>query len=68
MKQNIEFCTCTQTKCRWHPKNHTDGCTPCIQKNLKNGEIPSCFFNLTGKANQRKGDTIEDFAKLVLEK
>lgn len=38
------FCTCPETGCKNHPQNHERGCDPCIIKNLKNGEIPSCFF------------------------
>jgi len=38
------FCTCKDLKCKLHPTNHDLGCDPCIKKNLKCGEIPSCFF------------------------
>ena len=40
------ICTCKDTKCPLHPDNHDKGCTPCIRKNLKLGEIPNCFFDL----------------------
>lgn len=40
------FCTCQNTACRCHPSNHSQGCDLCIQKELRKGEIPSCFFNL----------------------
>ncbi|MEX1377821.1 MAG: DUF6485 family protein [Eubacteriales bacterium] len=43
---NDNFCTCKDMDCKLNPCNHELGCTPCIQKNLKNGEMPSCFFNL----------------------
>lgn len=40
------FCTCRDLKCKLHPRNHERGCDLCVQKNLKRGEIPSCFFRL----------------------
>lgn len=42
MKQH--FCTCKVTSCKNHPLNHSEGCDPCIRKNLKSCEIPSCFW------------------------
>ena len=62
------FCTCQNTACRCHPANHDQGCDLCIQKELRKGEIPSCFFNLV----IRPGETVEDctiqaFARRVLE-
>ena len=62
------FCTCQNTACRCHPSNHDQGCDLCIQKELRKGEIPSCFFNLV----IRPGETVEDctiqaFARRVLE-
>ena len=50
-----------------HPANHGQGCDLCIQKELRKGEIPSCFFNLV----IRPGETVEDctiqaFARRVL--
>ena len=50
------FCTCQNTACRCHPSNHSQGCDLCIQKELRKGEIPSCFFNLV----IRPGKTVED--------
>jgi len=38
------FCNCFVLDCQHHPKNHGQGCDPCIQKNLREGEIPSCFW------------------------
>ena len=54
---------------RCHPSNHSQGCDLCIQKELRKGEIPSCFFNLV----IRPGKTVEDctmaaFARRVLER
>ena len=45
MKDAKEFCTCTDYKCPNHPVNHDKGCTFCIQKNLRQKEIPACFFH-----------------------
>lgn len=59
------FCTCTNTECPLHPSRHDKGCAPCISKNLKSGEIPSCFFNLVEGSELREGDSLEDFAKAV---
>lgn len=41
---NKHFCTCKDLNCKFHPTNHNLGCDPCITKNLKGKEIPSCFF------------------------
>lgn len=43
------FCTCDDLACALNPNNPdcpAPGCDPCIRKNLKAGEIPSCFFNI----------------------
>lgn len=61
-----QVCSCTNLKCALHPTKHDNSCTPCISKNLKTKEMPSCFFNLIEGAASRKGDSFEDFAKLVL--
>ena len=45
------FCTCQNTACRCHPSNHSQGCDLCIQKELRKGEIPSCFFSITFSHN-----------------
>jgi hypothetical protein len=39
------FCTCTAVQCPNHPSNQDKGCDPCIQKNLKLGEISACFWS-----------------------
>lgn len=41
-----DFCTCEDYKCPLNPKNHDNGCEPCIKKNLAKGEIPTCFFKM----------------------
>lgn len=60
------FCTCENLSCPLHPSRYGAGCTPCIAKNLRLGEIPNCFFNLVEGASLRSGDGFEDFARLVL--
>ena len=66
MKNLSPFCTCTDLGCPLHPTNHDNGCAPCIAKNLKLREIPSCFFNEA--VPDKKGGTyfFEDFAAAVL--
>lgn len=60
------FCTCTNLECHLHPTRHDKGCTPCISKNLRLGEIPECFFHKIPGSEERQGDSFEDFARLVL--
>ena len=60
------FCTCKNLECPLHPTRHDKGCAPCIAKNLRLKEIPSCFFNLVENAPTRPGDSFCDFARLVL--
>lgn len=59
------FCTCKKLTCPLHPTNHNKGCAPCISKNLKLKEIPSCFFNTIPDAQNRAGDSYKDFATLI---
>ena len=66
MNGSEEFCTCQDLACPLHPSNHGKGCGPCIRKNLKLREIPSCFFNMLDSTAPKEGYTFEDFAKLVL--
>ncbi len=61
-----QFCTCRDTSCPLHPTNHDQGCDLCIQKNLKLKEIPSCFFNDVGSANETEEYHYIDFAKMVM--
>lgn len=61
-----EFCTCTYTNCPHHPRNHDEGCSKCIEKNLRQREIPYCFFLLLDGVETREGDSFESFAKLVM--
>jgi hypothetical protein len=61
------FCTCTDLECPLHPTRHDKGCTPCISKNLKQSEIPSCFFNSIG-AKASEGSSFEAFAGHVVKR
>lgn len=58
-------CTCTDTSCPHHPSNHDRGCTPCIAKNLRYGEIPSCFFVAVQGNDECDGYTYQHFARVV---
>lgn len=60
------FCTCKNFDCPLHPTNHNKGCSPCISKNLKLKEVPSCFFNLIENADKRTDDSFSTFAKLII--
>lgn len=65
MPKQVPFCTCTDTKCPYNPVNHDQGCTPCIAKNLREGEIPSCFFKSIDCPKPTENWHYEDFAALV---
>ena len=65
METSVSFCTCRNRGCPLHPTRHAQGCTPCIAKNLRLGEIPNCFFQLLENSVERTGDTLEDFAALM---
>ena len=58
-------CTCTDTSCPFNPANLDKGCTPCIAKNLKYGEIPSCFFVAIQGHDEYPGYSYQHFAQLV---
>ena len=61
-----EFCTCKDHACPFHPSQHEQGCTLCVQKNLAAREIPSCFFHLLEKTYTGKEYSFLDFARAVL--
>ena len=65
MKDAKEFCTCTDYKCPCHPINHDQGCNLCILKNLKQKEIPSCFFHDIDCEKPTPDWYYQDFAALV---
>ena len=62
----VPFCTCMDTACPFNPVNHDKGCTPCIAKNLREREIPTCFFKAVGHPKPTDGWHFEDFAALVV--
>lgn len=63
------FCPCRNTGCRCHPANHNQGCSLCIEKELRKREIPSCFFDFVAEPGEQMADcSIEAFARRVLEK
>lgn len=68
MNELSKFCTCGDLSCPFHPTNQDRGCEPCIAKNLKAGEIPTCFFKSVDADYKGPGYKKEDFAKLVTEK
>ncbi|MBR3974173.1 MAG: hypothetical protein IKJ99_09530 [Oscillospiraceae bacterium] len=65
MKDPKEFCTCNEYSCPNHPRNHDLGCTLCIQKNLREKEIPACFFRDIDHPKPTKNYHYQDFAALV---
>ena len=66
-KGKLSFCTCEDTNCPLHPSNHDKGCNLCIAKNLKKGELPTCFFKkINFDISQIKNFTIEDFVNFYL--
>lgn len=64
------FCTCGDHKCPFNPHNPENGgkgCDLCIKKCLKNGEIPSCFFQDVDSGGKPEGGyTYRDFADFVI--
>ncbi|MBR1455723.1 MAG: hypothetical protein IJ594_01015 [Oscillospiraceae bacterium] len=61
------FCTCGDLQCPFHPSKHDRGCSPCIVKNLKLGEIPNCFFDKAG-IKESADYSYQSFARAVVEK
>lgn len=61
-------CACTDTSCPHNPVNHDKGCSPCIAKNLRHGEIPSCFFVKVQGHDEYDGYSYRHFARLVDDK
>lgn len=64
----FDFCTCDNFNCVHHPKNTDGTCTECVAKNLKNNEIPSCFFNKADGIKKRAKYKFEDFAEVIYNK
>jgi hypothetical protein len=62
------FCSCTSNQCPDHPFNHDLGCDLCIQKNLKLGEIPACFWhNISSGVIGSTEYSVENFTKFYLD-
>ena len=68
MKTLSPFCSCTDHKCPRHPVNHERGCAPCVAYCLKQGEIPSCFFNAVDSVKEHEIYTYREFAEAVIRK
>ena len=65
MNKAMDFCTCTDLKCPCHPANHDRGCVPCVLKNRRQKEIPSCFYHDIDCPKPTENWHYEDFAALV---
>ncbi|MCL2578428.1 MAG: DUF6485 family protein [Oscillospiraceae bacterium] len=64
---DITFCTCPDLGCAHHPSRHGDGCTPCVEKNLRDHEIPACFWFKIGREGSAESDyTFQKFAQAVV--
>lgn len=63
------FCPCRNTACRCHPANHDQSCTPCIEKDLLQHEIPSYyFFDLVIRPDEQvQNCSIEAFTHRVMD-
>lgn len=62
---NSEFCPCTDYSCSFHPRNHDQGCTLCVEDSLKCKELPKCFFiEAAGDSTGRTDWSFEAFAEL----
>lgn len=64
----FNFCTCDNFNCVHHPKNTDGSCTACVAKNLRNNEIPCCFFNKADGIKKRAKYKFEDFAEVIMNK
>lgn len=67
MERERHFCTCTDFGCEFNPKNHSNGCDPCIKSSLEDEEIPTCFFRkISEDISEVKEFTFEDFTNFFL--
>ena len=65
----VDFCTCKDHTCPLNQVNHDKGCSSCIEKNLNDDEIPSCFFiKVNGELKGIKDFSIDGFATVVKKK
>jgi len=68
MGNEKHFCTCADLNCKLNPHNNAKGCDLCVKKNLKAGEIPSCFFKLVHEdISGLKEFKIENFVDFYLQ-
>ena len=59
-KHGVAFCTCDDPECPFNPCNHSKGCTPCIAKNLRQHEIPTCLFYAVSR--EKLPEDIDDWS------
>jgi hypothetical protein len=65
----VSFCTCLDRACSAHPSNHSEGCTPCVAKNLAEGCIPVCFYRKIDPNMPREQDySFRGFARFVMDR
>ena len=65
MSSSAPFCTCDNYSCPLHPTNHSEGCNPCMEKNLRVGHVPNCMIYAVSKNEKPAGYTYADFADFV---
>ena len=72
MSNQVDFCTCPDHECPFNPVNHDKGCTPCMEKNILAGEVPSCLWNMISTREERQAIDCQykfkDFAEMVQKK
>ncbi|WP_417044678.1 DUF6485 family protein [Dysosmobacter sp.] len=62
------FCPCRNTACRCQPANHDQSCTPCIEKDLRQHETPSYFFDLVIRPGEQvQNCSIDAFTRRVMD-
>ena len=67
MENNRHFCTCPDLSRKLNLHNNSKGCGLCVKKNLKAGEIPTCFFRLVNDdISELKEFTIESFVDFYI--
>lgn len=61
------FCNCPVESCVNHPVNHSAGCDMCIEKNLRQDEIPACFFlKVSKEVNDLRDFSTASFVEFFL--
>ena len=57
-----------QHPCRCHLANHDQSCTPCIEKDLRQHETPSYFFDLVIRPGEQvQNCSIDAFTRRVMD-